>query len=259
MKTFNSEIFGEIAQPSDFGELIELVLQEDPEWGRVRMWRGQSDIRWPIHSAAYRRLATTKIALEEVSLRSYESDLLAQAEHHGYNLQDGRLLTDLELLARLQHHGSATRLIDFTRNVLVGLWFSVESQIKQTGVLIGIHSAYLSGHEGHADDRPYKDIMDDLHESAPNTWEPTIVSPRVAAQRSQFLFSKLSESKMGSLKIPNEDGASLFVAISPKLKEASRELLVEGFDIRTISLFPDIEGFSRANGHLNNRWEMDRW
>lgn len=259
MRVYRSKPFGKVPQPASFSELMEATLSEHPRWGRVRMWRGQADIGWPIHSTAYRRMAKTGMSLKEGTLQSYEKHLLGQATHRGYRQLEGRRLSDLELLARLQHHGAATRLVDFTRNALVGLWFVVSSELKKTGALIGIHTAFLAGYEAEPDERPYTEVMDDLHAEAPDTWEPTVVSPRIAAQRSQFLFSKLCTANQGSLKLPKDDNSVLVLAISPSLKRVAREYLIEAFDIRNVSLFPDIEGFARANGVGENRWEMDRW
>jgi hypothetical protein len=49
----------------------------------------------------------------------------------------GGELGDLELPARLQHHGAATRLLDCSRNPFVALWFACRWEPGQDGVLIG--------------------------------------------------------------------------------------------------------------------------
>ncbi|MFD3232234.1 FRG domain-containing protein [Rahnella aceris] len=48
-------------------------------------------------------------------------------------------MTDFELLAKFQHHGAVTRLIDVSRNMLVALWFACRSQTDKKGILLGWH------------------------------------------------------------------------------------------------------------------------
>lgn len=60
----------------------------------------------------------------------------------------GRKLTDFELLAKLQHHGAATRLIDVSRNMLVALWFTCSSEPEKTGLLFGLAAGVIIGLEG---------------------------------------------------------------------------------------------------------------
>ena len=54
--------------------------------------------------------------------------------HHAVYGED---LCELELLARLQHHGAATRLLDCSRNAFVALWFACRWEPDKDGVLIG--------------------------------------------------------------------------------------------------------------------------
>ena len=104
------------------------------------MWRGQPDIEWPVHSTAYRRIAAdASDAVKEKDVRFYEKRLLERAEHRGFRLHEGRELSDFDLLARLRHHGAATRFIDATRNALIGLWFCVSEQKDKTGLLLEVH------------------------------------------------------------------------------------------------------------------------
>lgn len=110
MDIYDSDIFGKIPKPSSFSELLTL-LRETPDTPRsVRMWRGQSDISWPIHSSAYRRLTLSEGNPTDQDLISYEKELLKHATHRGYRHFEGTRLNDLDLLARLQHHGSLMRL-----------------------------------------------------------------------------------------------------------------------------------------------------
>ncbi len=268
MKSFSSKIFGAIPEPSSFQELIELTLDPAPDtYWFARMWRGQADIEWPLHSTAYRRLLNETYLSggttpNEEDLINYEKRLLKLADHRGFRYQDGRRLPDFELLARLRHHGAATRLVDATRNALVGLWFCCSNLQEKAGLLIGVHTGYISGYEGEAEVRDYDEVVSDLSDTDHlMTWEPSPHSPRVAAQHSQFLYSALSADKTGTLVLPKKDNkiAALAIAISPALKAESEKILSQVFDIRRLTLFPDFDGLGMARGVDINPQEDDRW
>lgn len=260
MRIFESDIFGPVQQPESFEELVAAITDSNPENGGVRIWRGQPSIDWPVHSTAFRRIAAEKPDVSNINLIHYEESLLSQATHMGFRFVDGRELSDLELLARLRHHGAATRLVDATRSSAIGLWFAVSTHAKDSGALIGLHSNFMYGYEMQPEPRPYEEIVNRLNErEGPTTWQPTTVSPRVAAQHSQFLFSRLSDAQTGSLMFPEDEAGVLVIAITPDLKNLARKILMETFDIWDRSLFPDIEGFSSANSVDVGRWEMYRW
>ena len=173
---------------------------------------------------------------------------------------DGRALSDLELLALLRHHGAATRLVDATRNALVALWFCVSENPDTIGTLIGIHSDFLGGYEMEPEHRSYYEIMGDLIElDHPMTWEPTAVSPRVAAQHSQFLYSALSTDATGSLRLPKNEGATFVIAVDSELKASAKEVLIDVFDIRDLTMFPDIDGFGRVHSSGVGEYDVYRW
>lgn len=261
MKTYKSELFGNLPEPKDFIELIDLINLCHFDELQVCMWRGQADINWRIDHSAYRRLTLNKKSITEKDLISYEDSLLRQATHKGYRHQNGRELNDIELMALLQHHGAATRLIDFSRNVLVALWFSICEEFEKTGILIGLNTQNLGGYEnGYIVINDYKKHIDQIKEyTHPQTWEPPFVTPRVAAQHSQFLYSGLSKSKNGSLMYENPIDRNLFIAISPKLKHELAIILRGTFDIHFQTLFPDIDGFGKSNSHLIDENRMWRW
>ena len=71
----------------------------------------------------------------------WENILLNEAKKNLHHYDErGRKLGDIELLAKLQHYGAATRLLDFSKNVLIALWFCVSDREykDKTGLLLGI-------------------------------------------------------------------------------------------------------------------------
>jgi len=86
------------------------------------VWRGQVDARWGLKSSLY-RIVTDQLGHvpSESELVDAEKRLLALARRQ-WRL-DG--IPALQLLARLQHVGAPTRLIDATLNPLIAAWFAV--------------------------------------------------------------------------------------------------------------------------------------
>lgn len=246
---FVSSRFGDLVAPQSLSELLDLVtVPTSDDENLVRMWRGQADIEWRIDSAAYRRLKTENTNPTDKNMAFYEEGLLKRATHRGFRVNNGLLLGDLDLLARLQHHGAATRLVDATRSALVGLFFACNSHPTQTGVLLGFHADFLGGYEGEPHTKDYKSTIRHLtmfHH--PQTWEPPLVSPRIAAQHSQFLYSAICDSKVGSLFISPEQKSFIGIALKPEMKQRFLRILSETFDIRTETMFPDLDGFGTAN------------
>jgi len=262
MKNINHKIHGKIQRPASFSDLISEVSKPAGSSNhRVWMWRGQSNIDWTIDSSAYRRLKKSsnyQTNDKNRDLFRYEENLLEHATHRGYKYENGRTLNDFELLAKLQHHGAATRLVDFTRSVLIGLWFACHENTDKSGLLIGFDTWYLAGYEKELETRPYSEVIEDLDDDTPATWEPPGVTPRIAVQHSQFIYSRVSESKRGSLCFPEDDNYRLF-EITPALKKECLSILTEVFDIDRSVIFPDLDGFSTSNSVGEDISGMHRW
>jgi len=111
--------------------------------GGTYAYRGQGNAKWRVESAAYRRLKKSDGNPPdwERFLSYHREQILEPARMNGYGFKDGKELSDLELLAELQHYGAATCLIDFTRDFLVALWFACqtckdEQSVKQAGKVL---------------------------------------------------------------------------------------------------------------------------
>ncbi|WP_337034823.1 FRG domain-containing protein [Paenibacillus illinoisensis] len=267
MKIYSSEIFGDIPEPETFMELMEIITAEHSKETRynVRFWRGQGDISWPINHGAHRKLELSGdhdfIRDYEDRIRFYEEALLKQARFKGFGEDKGKPISDAELLAKLQHHGAATRFVDFSKNALVSLWFCVQSNLDKTGLLLGLHTDHVGveSYEGEFDEKSYDDLFNDLNKfDHPFFIETPVVSKRIAAQHGVFLYSSFSTNPTGSLKIATKKNGTLFIAINPKLKVEARKLLTQVFDIRAVTLFPDLDGFALANS-VSSTEEAYRW
>ena len=260
MDIIEHEVWGTAFLPSSVSDILAATKEHKSESRNVYLWRGQGNVDWLIHSGAYRRLNLNQGTVTEQGMQRYERSLLQRAEHQGYRFENGRRLSDFELLAKLQHHGAATRLIDCSRNMLVSLWFACSSELKKDGLLFGVHSDFLGGGENESESRDYDNIFEELEEfSHPQTWEPPIVTKRIAAQNAQFLYSKISSNRFGSLAIESGEDKYISFIIKAENKLKLLDELTGTFDIRYLTLFPDLDGFGHANSFRYEQHDYARW
>ncbi len=103
----------------------------------------------------YRRHCGPDSALNESSVRDVERGLIERARAAGL----GTDVCELELLARLQHHGAATRLLDCSRNAFVALWFACRWAPEKDGILVGFE---LGENAVHLDTALLRQDIDEL-------------------------------------------------------------------------------------------------
>lgn len=287
METYKSDLYGDLACPRSFNELMNAIFGTERKEGRVPVyvWRGQSSVEWPLHSGAVRRMLESSkrsksradsmfYEVSESNMRYYEESLLMNAEHQGYRFFEGRRLCDLELLTLLQHYGAATRLIDFTENMLVGLWFASEDPRFRDdyGVLFGLHTDHLVplnlDEEMIWKKLSVAQIIDDVEDVkngastkslATLAWKPPPIFKRIVVQHSLFVFSQVISARTGSLAVQTHRNATLQFAVSPQLKREMVELWRPVFNYSRQELFPDLEGFAAFNSASVSMSEMFRW
>lgn len=264
MQMFENEIWGSVKMPESFIELLDCVVGTGED---VSYWRGQSNIEWKLDSSIARKAIRNNevFTLDHNNYSSidfWERHMLEKAKQSLYHYDSsGRRLGDIELLAKLQHMGASTRLLDFSKNILIALWFCASENKENTGLIIGIHTNIVAG-EG---ERyfGFSENYDDFARRINNSeyiWlvdAPPIVS-RISAQNSVFLCSKAVNSKHGTFILPEEKYVTK-LAVSPKLKKDSLKILSAHFNITPYTIYPDIEGFAKANSSEWRFSEFDRW
>jgi hypothetical protein len=236
-----------------------------PKLGLV--WRGHADATWRLESTIVRAGKTVATEILE-----HEKDMIRRARLVG---ADGaQHLSDWEVLARLRHHGAATRLIDVTADPYVALWFAAAEPGKD-GLILAISRSAL-----HPLVEPWNAKYDDyaiVSDGASYLYRVAAIDPRISAQRGLFVFS--SGPKIGfpaemddlisapatwsSAKLEKICGGSrhagmrgrpivafpaiIGVRVPSAVKTLVREFLERSFGYTVDAIFPDFPGLGEAN------------
>lgn len=175
--------------------------------GTDLFFRGQPNIQYGLSSSLYRicysRTAPDTglpIRVDEPVIARAEREILAAMRQEGI----GRLMTDGELLAVLQHHGIPTRLIDVSVSPLEALFFAIDQEHSADGRLFMLHI--------HPDDSHWVDTIDFAKKKslewdkfrAKREWTERValvkeapLDPRMHAQRGRFLVGGLNKRYSG--------------------------------------------------------------
>lgn len=224
-------------------------------------YRGQENADWGVESAAYRRLKNMGESFaEEWFINYHEKMIIEPARMNGYGFKNGRKVSDLELLAELQHYGAATCLIDFTRDLLVALWFACraykgEEKTEQDGkvFVLNINDAQIfssleqddmeCGIEAILNFRTRDKGSEEATLRAQKPpywyWSPHGMNQRILKQNSLFVFgkSKIADDHIiGKIQIQKQDKEKVL-----------KELKILG--ITRESLFKDMPGFASSHSH----------
>ncbi len=156
---------------------------------------------------------------------------------------------DWDLLVLFQHHGLKTRLLDWTTNPLVALWFACRNEKKMDKDSY----VYLFFTED-------KNILKHKDKRTPwNTQSTMVLKPkqnnsRLVAQSGWFtahIFSKTAK-KFVNLSSHINHGNNVYRISIPASQKLDILKKLDAFWINHYSLFPDLEWLSRQ---IN--WEMD--
>ena len=221
-------------------EFIEWAAQFNDE---QYLFRGVSNDSYEIEASACRRLPTVERNNPDRLLRINER-LIEDARSRGHDQKNGQRLSDLELLAELQHFGAATCLIDFSRNALVALWFACQQSSKEeqkNGKVFAVRSDDPARFKTVTPDLIEKKI-DHFFERVENDyplyqWEPKLQNNRIIAQHSVFVF--------GGAQVDTEAECVIIQSSKQEILKSLDQLS----DITEASMYPDFDGFARLHAH----------
>lgn len=179
----------------------------------------------------------------EKSLLKSECDMFEEFKKRSRPFLDFRPESDWDWLALAQHHGMATRLLDWTKNPLAALWFVVrepKKNLEQRGV-VWVFKVMQ------------EDIVDANEKNSPfennrtKVFQPNHITKRIVAQDGWFTVHKYVDSKKQFLrfdKLKDYKKCLIKLSIAADNFERIREQL-EDCGISDASLFPDLDGLCR--------------
>ena len=240
----------------DKNNIIAKTINEFIEWAArfsdgQYLFRGVSTERYKIEASAYRRLPEPD-RNNPSKLLKINKALIEKAKSLGHDQKNGQQLSDLEILAELQHFGAATCLIDFSRSALVALWFACQqgSRGEANGKVYAVRHDDMVRLKTVNPELIKKDIdyflkPDENDRYLQYQWSPKLQNNRIIAQQSVFVFSGA----------PIEAEAEYVIK-----KEIKQEMLISLDKISGINeatIYPDFDGFSRLHAHNKPYTEPD--
>jgi FRG domain len=116
-------------------DLLEVIARDAPgDW----IFRGHSSCRWNLMAAVHRLIEKSGLSSEKVV--AFERRLLSEFKRRARMFLQSRPSSDWEWMVLAQHFGLPTRILDWTENPLVALYFSVrDANLSDDGMLFAYH------------------------------------------------------------------------------------------------------------------------
>jgi len=218
-----------------FLQLLEAANQFTSLDGLSFIFRGQVDRGWRLLPKGGR---PPYYEGEDRTMGRFR-DWSRNAHAYADNLPDN----PWERLALAQHHGLATRLLDWTCNPLVAAYFAVYEHFDSDGVIYTYSPNTLVDPE----------TAEMLDTDIVGVYRPKPISQRILNQQGVFTYHGHPYEPLGTEPMDGIPGDTNLFSIRIA-KEAKHECLerLNNFGINQKFLFPDLDGLSR---HVN--WQTE--
>jgi hypothetical protein len=238
------EVLGEmrIERISSFDQFVEIFCQRYVE--DEKTYRGVPDSSFQLIPSLGRMTQ-----YDEDLLADYERRVMDEFKRRAGPLVTPRPISEWEWLFLAQHHGLPTRLLDWTSNPLVALYFAVEgSHNTDFAIYSGSFPRLYQNSQGSMEFPHYwpeRTIIDTPYSIA----GVYVVYPAHQHQRyiNQSGFFTIQE-KPGS---PIEEGVYVKYIFEAELKVRFRQIL-NAFEITPFFLFPSLDELSKD---IRSRWD----
>ena len=138
-------------------KLIEILETEwehsviDPGRGHLPIWfRGQADYSWSLQPTVHRPWFRERVMEPALTFDTFHQLLSTeQAIHSQFRTRGASLFTGKPTLVdyyfAAQHHGLPTRLLDWTMNPLVAIFFAVNELSQSDGAFFAFRAPWMNG------------------------------------------------------------------------------------------------------------------
>jgi hypothetical protein len=231
-------------------------------------FRGQHAPDWPLVSSLTRRLQGFSPDPSLWPLREARAMRIFRRKAH-IHLQDRSALDDdLRCLALMQHHGAATRLLDFTKSPFVAAFFALESARDAVSVF-ALNTPALWTRTPAFDATLTRERIDPrlagnfdryfARNSLPVVWfgEPSQMDQRLAAQSGLFVVPGVLNASLDHILHGYGQPGELLqqLILAPGMREEAMHALYR-MNVTYATLFPDLDGLARSlHYELESVWE----
>lgn len=201
------------------------------------MFRGHSVSSYQLIPSIGRRNGKSN---SHLSWHAFEDEMLLTYKKYAIQYSTQEPKNDIEWLVIGQHHGLATRLLDWTTNPLKALFFAVSGNDNRSGAVWCLTP------------RSWYDKLDDLKGiKCLEIYYPAQITTRLIAQEGCFTIHPLPEKfeKMetieGGAKILTKEISGLTKIVIPKSEKDYIQYQLDKLGVNHRTLFPDLDGLSK--------------
>jgi hypothetical protein len=216
---------------SDFLEFVKLIAFFKPNKGFGWIFRGQANEEWILVPKAGRK----EYYIKEKKPRSLDRDLgrFNDWKLHAVAFSDIPE-NEIEALALAQHHGLATRLLDWTLNPLIALYFAINEQPDSNGAVYCYYPI------------SYLNMFSPSHlTDGIAVYIPRSINSRIINQSGVFTYHASPPVPLTIDLLPKSSHPNLAKIIIPHSIKKDLLTNLDVFNINTSFLFPDLNGLSQ--------------
>ena len=227
---------------SSFSVYVEYV--ENNCVNETVLFRGQRQDKALLPKIARLSLNGEITDVESVMVKEFKRQSIPFLEYHPTN--------EWDWLALMQHHGMATRLLDWSINPLAGLWFAVQKPAinDAPGVVWVFNPSEQDFVDTSSRSSPYEG-------SRTRVFQPNHVTQRIVSQSGWFTVHKYMEGKRKFVALEKNRAYknALTKLLIPAKSFADMRYQLDRFGVNASSMFPSLDGLCQNIQWLNSTLE----
>jgi hypothetical protein len=191
-------------------------------------YRGQSDKNWAVEPKAFRT------PYSEGDKFEFKFKMWLKQAH---NYPELNYSNEYEAMAIAQHHGFATKLLDWSSNILIAAFFACCDNLKEDAKILAYHPLqYIF-----TDD----DVLCPVEIERVVAYQPKAVTSRLKSQSGYFTYHKNKEYIIENEYFEIGRHETLHEWVIPADKKLSILLMLDRLSINHKTIFPDLDGLSK--------------